>query len=260
MRIKVNNSKLNLSIDIIMFVILMIIAGIGFMIKYVLVPGFKRNEIYGKDLELYFLGLDRHQWGTIHLILGFTLLFLLLFHIILHWKIIQSIYKKIISNKTVRISLAIGFIAVTAVFGIGPLLIKPEIDVREFHHYHRNEFTEYYEELHHDDSLKYKTMDEESDQTDTIHFNIPATIKIQSEVHREGSHKRHQFYNVEVYGSMTLNEVAKKYNIPVTGLAASVNVPIEFANERLGRLRRQYRFHMDDLRKYIYSKIDKNDK
>ena len=260
MRIKVNNSKLNLSIDIIMFVVMMIIAGIGFMIKYVLVPGFKRNEIYGKDLELYFWGLERHQWGTIHLILSFTMLFFLLLHIILHWKMIQYIYKKMISNKIVRISLAISLFVVSAIFGIGPLFIKPEINTVASNHYHRNEYRKYNEELYHNDSLKYKPIDEEQGRTDTIHVIIPITRKIQSENHKEGLYKRHQLYDIEVYGSMTLNEAAKKYNIPVTGLASSINVPEELASERLGRLRKQYGFHMDDLRNYIHSKIDKNDR
>ena len=61
MKNKMNKSKLNLIIDFIMLIILIVIAGIGFLIKYVLVPGFKRNEIYGQDMELYFWGLDRHQ-------------------------------------------------------------------------------------------------------------------------------------------------------------------------------------------------------
>lgn len=260
MRIKVNNSKLNLSIDIIMFVVMMIIAGIGFMIKYVLVPGFKRNEIYGKDLELYFWGLERHQWGTIHLILSFTLLFLLLLHIILHWKMIQCIYKKMISNKTVRISLAASFIVVSVIFGIGPLFIKPEIYTVVSHNYHRNEYRKYNEKIHHSDSFEYKPIDEDQGRAGTIHAKIPITRKIQSENHKEGLHRRHQLYDIEVYGSMTLNEVAKKYNIPVAGLASSINVPEEFVNERLGRLRKQYGFHMDDLRNYIHSKIDKNDR
>jgi len=260
MRIKVNSSKLNLSIDIIMFFVLMIIAGIGFMIKYMLVPGFKRNEIYGKDVELYFWGLDRHQWGTIHLIFSFTLLFLLLFHIIFHWKMIQCIYRKMISNKTVRMSFAVIFVVVSAAFVIGPLFIKPKIDTFVSHHFNRNEFHKYNQELHYNDSLKYKSMDEELGLTDTIHVNTPITRKIHSESYKEDPHKRHQLYDIEVYGSMTLNEVATKYNIPVSELASSINVPIEFANERLGRLRKQYGFHMDDLKKYIHSKIDNNDR
>ena len=49
-----NQSKLNLSIDIIMLLLLMPLAGIGFLIKYVLIPGIQRNERYGAGVELEF--------------------------------------------------------------------------------------------------------------------------------------------------------------------------------------------------------------
>lgn len=39
-----DQSKLYLSIDIIMLLLLMPLAGIGFLIKYVLIPGLQRNE------------------------------------------------------------------------------------------------------------------------------------------------------------------------------------------------------------------------
>jgi hypothetical protein len=55
--------KLNLVIDAIMFIDLMAVAGLGFLMKYVLLPGYKINEVYGSGVELSFLGLDRHQWG-----------------------------------------------------------------------------------------------------------------------------------------------------------------------------------------------------
>ncbi len=53
---------------------------------------------------------------------------------------------------------------------------------------------------------------------------------------------------------MTLNEVSKKYNIPTSELAICIHTPEKYSNERLGKLRKQYDFHMDDLRKYIESK------
>ena len=47
-------SKLNLSIDIILLLLLMPMAGVGLMIKYVLLPGTERNERYGGDVDLEF--------------------------------------------------------------------------------------------------------------------------------------------------------------------------------------------------------------
>ena len=64
-----------------------VIIGTGFLIKYTLISGQERWDVYGRKVELYLLGLDRHQWGMIHLILGFVLMGLLIAHIVFHWKI-----------------------------------------------------------------------------------------------------------------------------------------------------------------------------
>ena len=57
---KINNGKLNLIIDIVMLINMMTIAGVGFLMKYILLPGFKRDKVYGSDVELYYLGFDIH--------------------------------------------------------------------------------------------------------------------------------------------------------------------------------------------------------
>ena len=63
-----NKTKINLTIDAIMLLALMAIAGLGFLIKYVLIPGYKRNVLYPGDVELFFMGITRHEWGRIHLL------------------------------------------------------------------------------------------------------------------------------------------------------------------------------------------------
>ena len=77
-------SKINFMIDVIMFVVMMVIGGIGFLMKFVLVSGSKSWEIYGEKVDLFLWGWDRHQWGSLHLILGYLLLGLLVLHIVFH--------------------------------------------------------------------------------------------------------------------------------------------------------------------------------
>ena len=60
-----NKIKINFIIDILMMLTMMTIAGIGFLMEWVLIPGSQRWEKYGKDVDLYYLGLDRHSWGEI---------------------------------------------------------------------------------------------------------------------------------------------------------------------------------------------------
>lgn len=238
---KINKSKLNLNIDIIMFVVLMAIAGIGFMIKYVLVPGFKRTEIYGKNVELYFGSLDRHQWGNIHLILSFILLFLLLLHILFHWKMIVCIFKSMVIVKTWRIAIISVFVIISLVFGVLPLFVKPEIQDGILHHNHQSSHSDQNtgKEAHHFNSLKLAQSD----------IQISDTIKPRE------NHKHEEKSNIELYGYMTLDEVSTKFNIPANELALCIHIPNGHNNEKLGRLRKHYSFHMNDLRDYIETSI-----
>ncbi|MGE4587225.1 MAG: DUF4405 domain-containing protein [Mangrovibacterium sp.] len=120
-----------------MLLLLTPLAGIGFLIKYILIPGIQRNERYGGDVELEFWGLTRHQWGSVHLIISIIFLVLLLVHILLHWKMIVRIFGRMVPNKTLRA------IAATLITGAGflllafPLFVKPEIVTKESLHRNR---------------------------------------------------------------------------------------------------------------------------
>lgn len=61
----------------------------------------------------------------------------------------------------------------------------------------------------------------------------------------------HNHHGVEIYGYMTLDEVSLKYDIPVGQLSKTLKIPSEHSNQRLGRLRKQYGFNLEDLRKYV---------
>ena len=119
------NFILNATMTLCMSVIL----GIGFLIKYTLLSGQDRKEVYGHNVELYYLGLDRHQWGTIHLLLSFVLIGLLALHIVLHWKVVTTVYQRIIKVKLAKRLLAFGFAIVCAFLILAPLFIKPEVEI-----------------------------------------------------------------------------------------------------------------------------------
>ena len=119
--------KLNLIIDALLLLCLAAIVGIGLLIKYVLVPGYLHWEIYGRRVSLFLWGLDRHQWGTIHFIIGLVFLALLVFHTILHWQMIVGIYRKLISNRFARWLVALIFICVTILLLVFSYFVKPEV-------------------------------------------------------------------------------------------------------------------------------------
>ncbi len=104
------------------------IIGIGFLIKYTLISGQERWDVYGRNVELYLLGMDRHQWGMIHLILGLVLLGLLIIHIFLHWKVVVSVYKKIIKEPLTKKIVALFFIALCTILILVPFFIEPDVE------------------------------------------------------------------------------------------------------------------------------------
>ena len=120
-------SKLNLIIDALMLLCMAAMTGIGLLMKYVLIPGQARWAIYGRNVELYFRGLDRHQWGTVHLVIGLVLIALLILHIVLHWGMILAIYRSLIPSRLVRWIVVVILICLTAVLLAFSSLVEPEV-------------------------------------------------------------------------------------------------------------------------------------
>ena len=123
-----DKGKINFLIDALMFLCIAALAGIGFLMKYVLIPGKEAWVVYGKKVELSWLGMDRHAWGAVHLYLAFLLLGLLLLHIILHWQMILGLFKKFIVQANLRSEVAILFAVLCAALLFFPFFINPELD------------------------------------------------------------------------------------------------------------------------------------
>ena len=126
-----DKSKVNLIIDALMFLCAMAITGIGLLMKYVLLPGKETAATYGRKVELFLFGMDRHAWGRIHLIMAFVFLGLLTLHIVLHWNMIVSIYCRLIGSKVVRRIVAIIIFIGGTFLVVSPFFVKPEIQKSE---------------------------------------------------------------------------------------------------------------------------------
>ncbi len=126
-----DKSKVNLVIDAVMFLCVMAIAGIGLLIKYVLLPGKETAAVYGRKVDLFLFEMDRHAWGMIHLIIAFVFLGLLTLHVVLHWNMILSVYRKLIGSAVARRIVAIT-IFISGIFLVAsPFFVKPEIQKSE---------------------------------------------------------------------------------------------------------------------------------
>jgi hypothetical protein len=246
--LKKNKPKINLIIDAIMLIVFMAVAGLGFLIKYILLPGYKINELYDSNTELFFWGLNRHQWGTIHLYLAFSLILLMILHIIFHWGMITCIFRQLIPGPTARIIISV-FIGVLAIFlALGPLYVKPEIVQLQRKH-NRNRVYEIPSPYSLSSPPENKLQDESA---------LPAPETAVNKEEMVDSHNNHN--RLDINGTMTLDEISVKYSINIEELARTINIPVKYANERLGRLRKRYGFHMDDIREYIINNSAVEDK
>ncbi|MBF8277001.1 MAG: hypothetical protein HW390_2074 [Candidatus Brocadiaceae bacterium] len=134
-----DKSKVNLIINVLMFFCVMAVTGIGLLMKYVLLPGRETLAMYGRKVDLFFLGKDRHEWGMIHLIIAFVFLGLMTLHIVLHWKTMWISYRRFIGNKVLRFALVV-IVAVAGVFLVAfPLVVNPELRKSERKGSHQRE-------------------------------------------------------------------------------------------------------------------------
>jgi hypothetical protein len=122
--------KLNFIIDALMFLTLMAIVGLGFLMKYTLPPGRELRATYGSNLNLTWLGWNRHDWGDIHLYLALILLGLLVIHLILHWQQILGLFRRLIPDPKRRYRIALVFLIVSLLLIYFPFLITPNAQPR----------------------------------------------------------------------------------------------------------------------------------
>ncbi|MCL6620610.1 MAG: DUF4405 domain-containing protein [Syntrophobacterales bacterium] len=119
--------RLTFLVDVLLGVLLAAIAGLGFLMKYVLLPGREAAQAYGRQVTLTLLGLDRHAWGVLHLYLGCALLALVGVHIVLHWLMLPGLFARWVPDARRRRRLAWGYALLLALLLLLPFLVRPEI-------------------------------------------------------------------------------------------------------------------------------------
>ncbi len=118
--------QLNFIIDIVLFIVLALLIGLGFLIKYVLLSGVQSYEVYGSNYTFTWLGLTRHQWGTIHLFLGLAFFVLIILHIVLHWKAIKTMLCCLVPTRQARIMLIIIIVAISLLCAMFWVAVQPQ--------------------------------------------------------------------------------------------------------------------------------------
>lgn len=229
--------KINFIIDVIMFVLMAFLAGIGLLIKYILLSGENRWIKYGQNVNLSLWDLDRHEWGTIHLWIAIALVVLLILHIILHWGIIICLYKKIIGNKTGRIIYGATLSIIALLLVVFPFIFK--VDMVEIEtgkeRFGSNNLLEIKNNIKKESHAGKVIVNQKSKKVNIVeHHNIDESIKVKG-------------YN-------TLNEISELYNVPYNMITKELNIPESTpGSSKLGHLRKQYGFTMSDIELIIYN-------
>ena len=122
-----SKKNVKLVIDALMFLCMAALAGIGFLMKYVLLPGREAQVQYGTKVHLSLLGLERHEWGTVHLVIALVLVGLLLLHIVLNWNQVVNMYRRLIGGQALRKVVAGVFVTISLVLLVLPFMVEPEI-------------------------------------------------------------------------------------------------------------------------------------
>lgn len=263
-------TRFNFIIDGLLFLVMALIGGIGLLMKYKLVSGRELWEIYGSNPELYLLGLDRHQWGDIHLYLGYAFFGLLALHIILHWRQVKGIFRKMVPARSWQMALTSGFVVVSLFFlsfaFVSPIDVgPPQLGRGRFQlgsgipsgtpgeritssWAPRNSLRE-------DGSvLRGRETGIEPLQGDSG-SPVEAEALPQSESTLSGApglHEDHEERTLDINGTYTIGEVAARYGVPAGFIKSSLGISIDIPDsERLGRLRRRYGFFMSDVERII---------
>lgn len=243
-------STVNFIINAILFLCMAAITGIGFLIKYVLIPGSERWEKYGRNVELSVWGMDRHEWAYIHLIIGFVILALVLLHIVLHWNMVMSVYNRLFKKKAIYSVLSIAFIAVGIIIMVVPFFMEAQISA---HEEGRNEKKEFRKNIEQNKKQEAVQLERHSSGKE-VSQQKPRNKKVQHENKNIEQHDKnnHAKSSLEIRGYMSLNDVAKKYQISCDLLKSELGIPQTTSNiERLGKLKRKYDFKMSDIEKII---------
>ena len=252
-----SKSKINFLIDSLMFLRMAAIAGIGFLMKVVLIPGQDRWIKYGKNVEIYVLNMDRHQWGTVHLVIALVLLGLLLLHIILHWKLIVGLFSKLITNKSTRKLITVVFVFISAILFLFAFFVKPEMgeiiqghgrQVTDEKNLPETEITDI-----HDNKTVVKDDNINTEKNDTkievVKDNSKDTLQDAEEPHERHNRSDRE---IEIRGYMTIGEVSLANDVPSSYIKKKLNIPETVSdNQSLGVLRREYGFRMSDIEKII---------
>ncbi|MBI4384598.1 MAG: DUF4405 domain-containing protein [Nitrospinae bacterium] len=207
--------NVNILIDALAFAFFVFLIATGMVLKYVLPPGSGRRfasgegrEAEGKTVSLSW-GFSRHEWGDIHFWVAVGIMALLAAHLALHYKWAVTVVKgQTPEGSGARMGLGALGLATLLAVAVSPFLSPKETVQRQ------REGRE-----------------------------VSSPVPAREEKTEDGAEEE------SIRGSMTLREVQERQGVPAEYLIEKLNLPKDTSPDaRLGQLRRQSSFEMEDAR------------
>lgn len=239
----INKSNLNFIIDAILLILLSGILGVGLLIKYVLLTGHEKVELFGANIEQTIFGLDRHQWGDIHLYVGFAFLILMILHIIFHWRMILSMFNKLFEKLVLKKTLSSVFLSVCVLLILLPLFLKPVAGPVQYGERNMTKNGKIIGETYSVNIVK-----------DTIITNTHT-----SKIHRNQKETSHRNTSLGIRGYMTLKQVCNQFGLSTSSLKAKLNIDNSISDDTpLSKIRQQYSIKMSKINDVIKNMKSEN--
>lgn len=226
--------KLNIIIDIALFIFLLVVAVIGFIIRYILIPGSERWLKFGYNAEMTFLNLERHDWGYIHWVAALVLAGLLVLHLVFHWNQILCMIRRLIPNLLVRKIAVAFFLVLCVLILVFPVFIPAKVG--------EPVAGQGFAKARQSGREIPEVPEQEAKSQDFLIAQPESEVSATSHKAGEGEHI------LDIRGYNTLDEISGKYNVSVSQLKQRLKIPADVpGNQQIGRIRRIYGFTMADV-------------
>lgn len=220
----------NLIVDVLSYIGFVLLLGTGLILEYILSHGSGRiagrgtGHASGEKLITTLWGMTREQWGEIHFWIAVGMLAVLAIHLILHWKWITCVLSR--REKPAGTSGGRAFLGLAGMFGILIFALLPFLTPTE-------------------QAIRTQMLQQREASQST---DMPGV----SETEANNSKDRSEANDTLVNGAMTLMEIQNTTGVPYEHVLAELGLPKNIPpDEKLGRLRREYGFSIDDVRRIV---------
>jgi hypothetical protein len=268
-------------VDVLMFISMLGIIVVGLLMAFAMASGPMVNES-----EKYFLGLHRHQWGTLHLYLSLFFIAMLILHLALEWSWVKGKSQKIFKTKWKQALLIMTGLSVLVLILFWIFTPKYPVEYKDFGRGQGRAKL-----LPRTESAVASTLQkpaESSTERDPIEkpstppASRPEKSASRGQALRPSSRSqeppldKHRTETAEqepkvvsgwqeadtseivITGRMTLRDVEKATGVRADQILAGMGLPRNLSkDEALGRLRRRYGFTLPQMREVIAGLMEK---